>query len=200
MANFQQPESGGEPLPNAGNIPAGMSAKGVARRRFAKAGAGASAGAILTLASQPAMATVCMAPSKVCSGNHSPKTVKLACAGVSPGYWKTHHWAWKGALTDGTSLFRFTFPTSGHCSALSGYKCFDIVDPTKVANGADQNNVAMHIMATLLNVRSKRIDFLTENQVLGIWNAYARDGYYQPTVNVKWYGPEIVNYLKSTMT
>lgn len=199
MANLQQPERGDGKLPVPENIPAGMSAKGAARRRFAKAGAGASAGAILTLASQPAMATVCMAPSKVCSGNHSPKTVKIACSGVSPGYWKTHHWAWKGALTDGTSAFKSIFPPSLLCSALNPYSCFDIVDPTKVANGADQNNVAMHIMATLLNVRSKRIDFLTENQVRGIWNAYARNGYYEPTVNVKWYGPDIVNYLKSTM-
>jgi hypothetical protein len=200
VANLEHPDGEGK-LPVANDIPAGMSAKGAARRRFAKAGAGASAGAILTLASQPAMATlVCTSPSGAISGNLSKHNQAVACAGLSPGYWKTHHNAWRGAYTNGTSLYKLTFPTTSRCSQLNVYSCFDIVDPIKVTNGHDPDNVAMHIMATLLNVRSKRIGFLTENQVLGIWNAYAATGTYKPTAGVTWNGYQIVNYLKSTMS
>jgi hypothetical protein len=178
-----------------------MSAKGAARRRFAKAGAGASAGAIMTLASQPAMATmVCTSPSGACSGNLSKHNQSVACSGVSPGYWKTHHYAWQGAYTNGTSKYCLTFPTTSRCAQLNPYTCFDIVDPIKVTNGADPDNVAMHIMATLLNVRSRRIGFLTENQVMAIWNSYAATGTYKPTSTVTWNGYQIVNYLKSTMS
>lgn len=200
MANLNQPDEEVGKLPVAEHVPAGMTAKGAARRRFAKAGVGAG-GVILTLASQPAMATqVCLSPSAACSGNLSKHNNSIACTGVSPGYWKTHHWAWKGAGTNGTALFRLTFPTTSRCTALSPYSCFDIVDPIKVANGADPDNVAMHIMATLLNVRSKRISFLTEAQVIGIWNSFAATGTYKPTLGVTWNGYQIVAYLKSTMS
>jgi hypothetical protein len=179
---------------------AALSAKGAARRRFARNGAGASAGVIATVASQNAMATlVCLSPSAACSGNMSRKATSVACNGVSPGYWKTHHYAWNSALTNGTAKFSLTFPLTSRCSQLSPYSCFDIVDPTKVTNGYDKDNVAMHIMATLLNVRSKRIGFLTENQVLAIWNSYAATGTYTPIANTVWNGAQIVTYLKSTM-
>lgn len=200
MANLEQPEGDGK-LPADKDISAGMSAKGAARRRFARAGAGASAGAILTLASQPAMATlVCTSPSGAISGNLSKHNQATSCNGVSPGYWKGHPNAWKGAGTNGGSKFYLTFPTTSRCSQLNVYSCFDIVDSTKVTNGDDPDNVAMHIMATLLNVRSNRIGFLTENQVRAIWNSYAATGTYQPTAGVTWNGWQIVNYLKSTMS
>jgi hypothetical protein len=200
VANLEQPDGDGK-FSAADAIPAGMSAKGAARRRFAKAGAGASAGAILTLASQPAMATlVCTSPSGFLSGNLSKHNGSLACDGCSPGYWKTHHSAWRGAGTNGSSKFYLTFPTTSRCQALNTYTCFDIVDPTKVKNGDDPNNVAMHIMATLLNVRSGKIGFLTENQVKGIWNSFAATGTYKPTAGVTWNGAQIVNYLTSTMS
>lgn len=199
VANLEHPGEG--KLPATSDIPAGLSASGAARRRFARAGAGASAGAIITLASQPAMATlVCTSPSGAISGNLSRHNQNQACAGVSPGYWKTHHSAWRGAFTIGTSLFWKTFPTTSRCSQLNVYTCFDIVDPIKVKNGDDPDNVAMHIMATLLNVRSKRIGFLTEAQVMGIWNSYAATGTYKPTSTITWNGAQIVSYLTSTMS
>jgi hypothetical protein len=201
VANQNESNEEASKLPLEEHIPTGMSAKGAARRRFAKAGMGASGGAILTLASQPAMATlVCLSPSAAVSGNLSKPKSTAACAGVSPGYWKTHHWAWRGAGTNGSSLYKLTFPTTSRCAALNAYTCFDIVDPDKVTNGADPDNVAMHIMATMLNVRSKRIGFLTENQVRAIWNAYAAEGIYRPTLGVTWNGAQIVAYLKSTMS
>lgn len=199
MANLEQsgPE-GSAPAAPAGPG-AGISAKGAQRRRFAKAGAGASAGVLLTLASQPAMATVCTSPSGTVSGNTSRKPVATACGGRSPGYWKTHHYDWRSALTNGDALFKGTFYCGGRCSPMAKYTCFAVVDPTKVTNGDDPSNVAMHIMATLLNVRSKKIGFLTEPQVLAMWYSYAQSGTYTPTIGVTWDGAKIVSYLKSTM-
>lgn len=199
MANLEQFGPAGRAPAAAAEPGAGITAKGAQRRRFAKAGAGASAGVLLTLASQPAMATVCTSPSGTMSGNTSRKTAAVACSGRSPGYWKTHHYAWGGAYTNGDALFKLTFYCGGHCSPLTKYTCYNIVDPTKVANGDDRDNVAMHIMATLLNVRSKKIGFLTENQVLAIWYSYAQNGTYKPTASTTWNGAQIVAYLKSTM-
>lgn len=201
MANLQQPDGEQGKLLVAAPLSSGMTARGAARRRFAKAGMGASGGVILTLASQPAMATlVCTSMSGTCSGNMSKHNQSVACMGVSPGFWKTHHPEWKGALTNGSAKFSQTFSMTSRCAGLSDYTCFDIVDPEIVANGADPDNVAMHIMATLLNVRSGRIGFLTENQVLAVWNSYALTGTYKPTAGVTWNGWQIVNYLKSTMS
>lgn len=201
MANLNQPDEAAGKLPVSEHVPAGISAKGAARRRFAKAGMGASGGVLLTLASQPAMAAlVCTSPSGALSGNLSKHNTAVACEGVSPGFWKNQHWAWQSALTNGDAKFNLTFPTTARCSALDAYTCFDIVDPGVVANGDDPNNVAMHIMATLLNVRSKRIGFLNESQVMGIWNSYAATGAYKPTSTVTWSGAQIVAYLTSTMS
>lgn len=199
VTNEKHTDAEGSTLPVPGDIPAGMTASGAQRRRFAKAGAGASAGVLLTLASQPAMATVCTSPSGTVSGNSSRKTGTVACVGRSPGYWKTHHYAWRGAGTNGDALFRLTFYCGGRSAALAKYTCFDIVDPTRVTNGEDPHNVAMHIMATLLNVRSRKIGFLTEAQVLAIWYSFAQKGTYTPTIGVLWDGAKIVSYLKSTM-
>jgi hypothetical protein len=200
VANLEQHDEEVGKLPVAEQVPAGLSAKGAARRRFAKAGTGASAGVILTLASQPGMATglVCSSPSGMLSGNLSRTSNSgAACSGCKPDYWQAHHWAWRGCA-DGTSQFCYTFLPGQRCGTLIRYSCFDIVDPTKVPNGVDRD-VAMHVMATLLNIRSRKIGFLTENQLLGIWNSYAKDGTYTPSVGVTWNGAKIVEYLKSTM-
>jgi hypothetical protein len=198
VANLNQPdEEAGKPS-EAGHIPA-ISAKGAARRRFAKAGIGASGGVLLTLASQPAMATlVCTSPSGACSGNLSKHGNTAACAGVKPDYWKDHHLAWNGAGTNGNSAFHSTFQTTWRCSALNSYTCFDVIDPDRCGN-ADPYGVARHIMATLLNVRSGKIGFLTEGQVMEIWNEYANSGVYKPTATVTWNASQIVAYLSSTM-
>jgi hypothetical protein len=199
VANERHTDAQGSELPTAGEIPTGISARGAARRRFAKAGAGASGGVLLTLASQPAMAIVCTSPSGTVSGNSSRKTGLHQCVGRSPGYWKTHHEEWRGASTNGETPFKQTFYCAGIGAPMSKYSCFDVVDPDQVTNGDDPNNVAMHIMATLLNVRSGKITFLTVNQVLAIWYSYATKGTYTPTQGMLWDGERIVTYLKSTM-
>lgn len=185
-----------------GTPPAALSARGAARRRFARTGAGVS-GVILTLASQPGMASqVCATPSGFLSGTYASHAPHVTCLGLSPGYWKNHHDQWQPqASTDGTAKFGYVFPCSLSTAALKGYSLFDIVDPTIVANGADKDNVAMHVVATLLNIRSQRISVLNEERLREIWSEYADTGYYTPSAGAtKWNGAQIVQYLTSTMS
>lgn len=178
---------------------AALGAHGAARRRFARAGVGAS-GVILTLASQPGMAanSVCTTPSGFLSKPMTSHTPSGNCGGRSPGYWKNHHDEWKSrASTEGTKPFKTEFPGK---AALNSYSLFDIVDPTKVTNGADPDNVAMHIVAALLNARAGWTSLvLNEKKVHEIWAQYAVNSYYTPTPGAQpWYGAKIVQYLTST--
>jgi hypothetical protein len=201
----QQPEdrdTGKGVAPDA--APTAISASGLSRRRFGKAGAGVSAGVIMTLVSQPGMAqtALCVSASGAASANLSTHSDHLVpCQGVSAGFWKNHPEAWAAANTKTDTKFSAVFTTrTSRTAPLNTYSCIEVCDPSVVANGADPDNVAMHTMATLLNVRSGRIGFLTENQVLAIWNSYAQNGMYQPTVGITWSGAQIVDYLKKTMS
>ena len=195
-------ETGKGGAPDA--TPTEISASGLSRRQFAKAGAGASAGVIMTLVSQPGMAAsaLCVSASGAASANlsyHSDHLVR--CDGLSPGFWKNHADAWVGANTSPDTKYLALWSSRPSQSApLSPYTCMQVLEPQAVANGADPNNVAMHIMATLLNVRSGRISFLTENQVRAIWFSYSQSGTYQPSAGITWNGTQIVDYLKKTMS
>jgi hypothetical protein len=200
----QQPEDGDTGKGGAPDAtPTEISASGLSRRRFGKAGAGVSAGVIMTLVSQPGMAqTLCVSASGAASANLSYHSEHLiACAGRSPGFWKNHPEAWPSAGTSTDTKYLALWNTSrvSKSAPLSPYTCMQVVTPQEVANGADPDNVAMHIMATLLNVRSGRIGFLTENQVRAIWVSYAATGTYQPSAGITWNGAQIVDYLKKTM-
>jgi hypothetical protein len=202
VANEDQHELEPGATDSARQLAPGIGPQGAARRRFAKAGLGAS-GVIMTLVSQPGMATnVCRPPSGFLSGtwaSHNPKAG--TCAGRSPDYWKNHKDQWKRQCrTDGSTLFRSIFSCAGRASGLQPYMLFDVVDPTKVANGADKDNVGMHIVAALLNARSNKVSVLPETRVREIWDEYASTGYYTPSAGEKkWNGAEIVRYLTSTM-
>lgn len=208
MANSDQSNEEGGTLDAASTAAAGMTAKGASRRRFAKVGAGASAGVIMTLASQPGMAqTVCTSPSGMMSGNVSFHSDHNICLGRSTGFWREHPEAWPGASTAPEVQFTAIFKTTARTQLLDPYTCMQVMTPQELKQtkgfaavvDPDPDNVAMHIVATLLNVRSGRINFLTENQVLGIWNSYAAKGTYVPSVGVTWNGYQIVQYLSKTM-
>lgn len=209
VANLQQPDVARSELPAPEPAPLALTANDAGRRRFGKAGVGTSVGVILTLTSQPGMARLmCVSPSAEQSGNtsHAHK-LQVACVGRSPGFWKNHAEAWPSAGTSTDAMFSAIFTTGTYrTTLLSPYSCMEVLDPKDIKQkgvpvvDADPDNVAMHIVATLLNVRSGRISFLTENQVTGIWNSYATKGYYEPTAGVKWYGDKIVEYLKKTMS
>ena len=188
-----QERFGSESLP-------GLSAKGEARRRFTKSGS-ALTGVILTMASRNGMATTVVrgaTPSGFMSAtvnSHSPSTSPL---GRSPGYWKNHPEAWPSAHTDPTLKFGrvFTCPRS---SPLYNCDLMNVVGNDEPSKSADRENVAMHIVASLLNVRAHLITCLDEYKVFDIWNGYLKGGYVPVAGATPWNGCQIVRYLQSTM-
>lgn len=172
---------------------------GAARRRFATKGA-AVVGAILTVKSQPGMAcTICHSPSGFASGNlnsHNPHVV--VCQGLSPGYWKNHTSAWHSNCSPDMK-----FQRRFNCSSSSGF--YNKTMLTILSHQSyDKDNVAMHIIAAYQNALKGYTSFLKPDRVQAIWNEYWRTGgsgrgYYTPMAGKKWYGPEIVAYLRGTM-
>jgi hypothetical protein len=197
VANPEQPSGAGQE-PNKSQAAAGLDARGAARRRFTGAGAKLS-GVILTLASQPGMAAtgqVVTTPSGFTSAHwnsHSPGSTFI---GRSPGYWRNHPDAW-GKYLNKDAQFGSVFWCNNGLQTCTMMTVVAHLDP---ARSIDRYNVASHIVATLLNVRSGLIKVLTEEKVLAIWNEYSTKGYFTPQAGAKpWYGPDIVVYLKSTM-
>jgi hypothetical protein len=203
-----------------------LTAKGAARRRFTRAGLGAS-GVLLTLASQPGMAqTICTTPSGSLSGGlHSRLPPNNICQGVSPGYWKTHT-SWPAPYTRDTcnssglitaygtlfsnSTLGFPMPAMKRTYAKppagtnpvptdygSRYCTFDRILEHQ---SFDDQNFGMHLAATMLNIKSGRISFLTVERLMSMWTEVRAHGYFEPTAGVKWYPYDIVNYLKGTMS
>ena len=168
-----------------------LSPKGASRRRIA--GIGVS-GVVMTVASNNAMAAmVCKSPSGALSGNLNSQKPNERCDGLSPGYWKNHAESWPGEVKPGDRFAKF-FPTNG---ALATVTCHEVLKKQK----ADKNNVAMHIMATYLNVVTGRITFLTRQAVVNMWVKYDTYGTYTPTEGARpWSGEELTNYLSSTQS
>lgn len=182
-----QDQQAAEPTP-----PAQISARGAARRRFARAGLGASA-ALVTISSKAGMAVdICTAPSGSLSGgllSRHPGTV-VACEGRSPGYWKTHEgWPCARSRTFG-SVFSCAIGSDYHSSTMG-----DILVP----KDWDAHGLGRHLVATYLNILSGKINFLTVPAIQAIWNDLSRRGSYSPTAGVQWYSEDVVEYLEGTM-
>lgn len=181
-----------------------ISPRGAARRRFAKAGLGAS-GVILTLASQPGMAAdKLMCTSASAFGYLTPASHKhpaaSACDGLSPGYWKNHTEMWVNEYSP-QAKFGAVFTCYGFTADLAPVPLVEVLGPSKEWKDkfVDQHNVAMHIVAALLNAVSGRVPQLPKQKVFELWDIYARDQQYSPRPNVYWNGGKIVEYLTSTM-
>lgn len=166
-----------------------LTPRGAARRRIA--GLGVS-GVVMTVASSNAMAAmVCKSPSGALSGNLNSQAPRTTCNGVSPGYWKTHPEAWPA---DVKTSDRFSKHFNCH-GKLGSYSCMTILSKQK----EDKNAVAMHIMAQYLNVVSGKINFMTRQSVLDMWNQYNSYGTYTPASGATpWSGGQLVDYLTST--
>jgi hypothetical protein len=178
-----------------------IGARGAARRRFARAGLGAT-GVILTLASKPGMAaTGCSSASGFESGPSASHSPSSTCEGRSPGFWKNKKGEWLGAYTSPNAKFGDVF--TGASPALAGLTLLEVLDPPKeVKKGGvdvDPDNVARHLIASLLNARSQRVTQLPEREVFEIWKQYAATRTYSPRPGVIWNGYDIVVYLKSNM-
>ncbi|HEY0065155.1 MAG TPA: hypothetical protein VGC21_23755 [Telluria sp.] len=190
MVNQEQ-QDGNAVAPAAPAAIPPLSPAGASRRRLA--GLGVS-GVVMTVASNHALAgLVCKSPSGALSGDLNSQRPNVVCNGVSPGYWKNHPHAWPAQVKT-SDKFSQHFYCAGPLSTLS---CMQILSKQK----DDKNNVAMHIVATYLNVLSGRITFLTSQAVLDIWAQYNTYGSYTPAGASKaWSGSELVDYLSSTMS
>jgi hypothetical protein len=183
--------------------------QGIARRRFARAGAGA-AGVILTLHSQPGMAafskTMCNSPSGYMSMRPGASAEpQMSCSyNRSHGYWKTHPNEWKTtAGMDSSAKFSSFFICSGSYVALANVTMMQVIDPTRAIKAIDRNNVAMQCVAALVNARASRNagipTVLPEDRVIEIWTQFVTKGYYSPGAGMaQWGGADIAAYLVST--
>lgn len=196
MATHDQHQSPAAPDPASPSVAApALSAKGASRRRFAKA-AGAGTGVILTLTSQPGMATqVCAAPSQSLSLTHSGRPGQtVACAGRSPGYWKNND-AWPAGVDRATTLYGQVF-TCGYGSDYAKTPLKEMCSPCDF----DKHMLGAHLTATYLNVLSGLISFLTLQDVKDMWNEVRSTGVYKPSAGVIWQKADLVEYLKKTMS
>jgi hypothetical protein len=189
--------------------PPPLDPKGIARRRFARAGAGAT-GVILTLHSQPGMATFskmqCQSPSGYMSMKPGASAQpQISCSyNRSHGYWKTHPNAWKtSAGMDSSAKFSSFFRCTGSYVGLAKVTMMQVLDPSRAIKTIDRNNVAMQCVAALLNARAARLagirTVLPEDEVTEIWNQFVTNGYYTPSKGAApWSGAVIAAYLEST--
>jgi hypothetical protein len=185
----QQDENPAAPLAATAIPP--LTPRGAARRRIA--GLGVS-GVVMTVASNHAMAAlVCKSPSGALSGDLNSQRPNVVCNGVSPGYWKTHPQSWPSEVKTSDKFSKF-FPCT---SALGNKACMGVLSDHE----DDKYNVAMHILATYLNVCDGRISFLTRQRVINMWGQYNATGYFTPADGATpWNGPQLVAYLTSTQS
>ena len=174
-----------------------LSPQGVARRRFARAGVGAS-GVIMTLASQPGMATtVCRPPSGFLSGTWASTHPKqqVWCAGMKPEIWCAYLSKWK---TLSKAYFWKYFTCTGNTSSLKDLTLFQIMS-SNPAKGSKEE-VAKFIVTAWLNARANLTPVLPESKVKIIWGEYTQKLSYTPDAGgATWGNTMIVDYIKSTI-
>ena len=202
--NDQQDQAAGGPA-TPEQAPSTITPAGAARRRFARAGLGAS-GVLMTLASTPGMAaSVCTTPSGSLSHgmqtSHTP-TVPPTCGGESPGFYKNNPSGWPSSLQSVTTrTFKEIFPCKAESMTLGNTKLkdvFSLKNTGRPRNDPDPYNVGSHVLACYLNILTFRSNVLTELMLKKIWLEFQQVGYYTPSAGVKWNGTAIVDYLKTT--
>ncbi len=203
MANQEQ-QTGQAPDPSQqAQLNAGLSARGLARRRFTRAGLAAS-GALVTVTNAAGMGThaACASPSGSLSGglhSHTPETPEL-CGGLSPGGWKKPGGANDTWPIDEGTKFGTVFGCSGATAFYANYTLLEVMSPQEFKkNGQkDDYEIGAHMVASLLNVLSGKVTVLTVPVLKTIWDEYTADGTYSPAAGVNWGGGEIVAYILTT--
>lgn len=177
-----------------------LSTKGKARRRFARAGAGAT-GVLLTLHSQPGMAcTYCgiSMSAAVSAVGRKNTTAMLShhmksplCYGKLPRDWVNMSWPSGCASSD---LFRKHFT----CNSRSPYY-YLTCKAVMAGSDKDPTRMGQYILAAYLNVLSKRVNFLSVESLRALWVEWSTKGYYAPMAGQQWFANDIVGYLYGTM-
>jgi hypothetical protein len=178
-----------------------LSAKGKARRRWVKAGAGTT-GVLMTLYSQPGMAcTYCgISPSAAISaigqnkavGTLSHRGPAAVCNGLPPNMWSSTT-RWPSSCQPNDAFYKYFSCSRG--SAYAALTCKAVIDGAS----CDSSSMAKYMMAAYLNVVSGRVNFITVEALQSCWNEWVSKGYYEPMAGQRWYANDIVGYLAGTM-
>lgn len=169
-----------------------LSSAGNARRRFAKRAGLGTTGVLLTLASQPGMATVvCRSPSRNMSTTASPHPGEvIKCSGWGPQAWLGSG-SWP--CTKATMTFGKCFPCGSN--TYGNTLLVDVLRNT----GTDTNAAfGRALVATYLNVVSEKINFLTLEDLVSMFTEVQSTYQYKPTATVVWTIPQLTDYLNST--
>jgi len=216
---MEDQEDRGAPANEAQEVPPGeaalaaapaLDARGASRRRFTRAGAGA-AGVILTLHSQPGMATfgsyggVCASPSgfmSIKTASHNPNN---SCSNNrSYTYWRDNARSWTSRCkTRPDTRFSEVLSPRGAYAGLKNFTLLQILQQSKEVRAIDRSFVALQVVTALLNARASEAlgipSVLPEDKVVAIWDEYSLKGSYKPSGSAKpWSGLQIAGYLQTT--
>ncbi|MCL2876587.1 MAG: hypothetical protein FWF12_09945 [Betaproteobacteria bacterium] len=183
------------------------------RRRFLGAGAAATP-FLLTLVSQPALGITCFTPSRSLSRNTSVSQEGKygeCLRAESPGNYKSQQqpgqgaYHWPAAVPPSTLMHPLFVEGSEYLKTQfikkEGNRWVSMTLGEALAvNAAGQ--VHFHLIGAYLNKMGGNgavipDSVLTAQDVLVMWQEYARRGYYEPMAGIRWYAEDIVNYLKS---
>lgn len=181
-----------------------LSAKGMKRRRFARASAGAT-GVLLTLHSQPGMAcTFCgISMSSAVSaigqnkqiGTLSHRGPTGRCSGVMPQVWADQK-SWPGTGCDPDTPMKNYFNCRGNSAAYADVKVGTILAGATCDKGVDMGKF---MMAAYLNVAAGLVTFISIGALRDVWDEWSLKGVYEPMAGQSWKPVEIVYYLRGTM-
>jgi len=164
------------------------------RRRLLRGGLSA-APVIMTLASSRVSAGGCQTASAY--GSLSPsgtRTSATTCGGRSPEVWATINNSY-GPFATNTPFSACLKPTLANDPSIKKV----ITDP----NGT-YDPVARHCLAAFLNASMTPVpltpaSILSVAKVQAIWTSYVNNGgVFEPTAGIKWDGPKIVAWIKTT--
>lgn len=182
-------------LPPTPPADTGLGRHGAARRRLTKAGIGA-AGVLWTLESQATnygKEMICKAPSgAVSTGLKSVKGPRQTCQGWPPSAWclAGHFWPCSDKIAFNT-IFR--------CTTTATQRTYGTVSLMDILKGKswDSYGLGAQLAAAYLNVLSRKITFIDEDDVRDMWRQIQR-GLYQASPEEPWTAKQLAAYLDRT--
>lgn len=184
------------------------------RRRFNRAGVGASA-VVLTLASRSVLANVaCTTASGFTSLNQSSRgEAAPVCTGATPEIWMTRALWPVDKATVFSTIFGFAnaslkagppitvagIPETQTGGGKNGLK-LDEATLLQAMFGSDTKSVVKYLIAALLNARGNYNAYPTDTSVIKIFQEWQSKGYYEVSAGIQWDDVAITKYLLATQT
>ncbi len=217
MENSGHEETGRQPENGAAMTPPQV--RNPSRRRFTRAGVGASA-VILTLTSRSALAQVaCKSPSGFASANLSQHNNETArCDGITAASWLDPNRQWPipketrfiDIFGSSSLMFRTGTPQKFYDAFPSRVDKKDVppgqakstsLDEAtlyEALNGSETPEVVKSIIAAYLNFKDGRNTYPTDLQAIAIFKEWQANGIYTPSAGIRWTEDDILSYLGST--